>query len=61
MGGTLLFITQLLQNRKTGGSDGIVSKLLKYGGSEIIMVDLFEKLFSVTWQEIVPRQWRGLY
>ena len=35
--------------------DGIVCKLLKYGGSG--MVDLLEQLFSVTWQEeIVPRQ-----
>ena len=42
---------------KTGGSDGIVGELLKYGGSG--MVDLLEQLFSVIWQEeIVPRQWR---
>ena len=41
----------------TGGSDGIVGELLKYGGSG--MVDLLEQLFSVIWQEeIVPRQWR---
>ena len=50
-----------LKNSKTGGSDGIVGKLLKYGGSG--MVDLLEQLFSVIWQEeIVPRQWReGIY
>ena len=35
----------------------IVGELLKYGGFG--MVDLFEQLFSVIWQEeIVPRQWR---
>ena len=46
-----------LKNKKTGGSDGIVSELLKYGGSG--MLDLLEQLFSVIWQEeIVPRQWR---
>ena len=46
-----------LKNNKTGGSDGIVGELLKYGGSG--MVDLLEQLLSVIWQEeIVPRQWR---
>ena len=46
-----------LKNRKTGGSDGIVGKLLKYRGSG--MVDLLEQLFSVIWQEeIVTSQWR---
>ena len=46
-----------LKNNKTGGIDGIVGELLKYGGSG--MVDLLEQLFSVIWQEeIVPRQWR---
>ena len=46
-----------LKNSKTGGSDGIVGELLKYGGSG--MVNLLEQLFSVIWQEeIVPRQWR---
>ena len=46
-----------LKNSKTGGSDGIVGELLKYGG--VGMVDLLEQLFSVIWQEeIVPRQWR---
>ena len=38
-----------LKNSKTGGSDGIVGELLKYGGSG--MVDLLEQLFSVIWQE----------
>ena len=42
-----------LKNNKTGGSDGIVGKLLKYGGSEMV------HLLSAIWQEeIVPRQWR---
>ena len=46
-----------LKNSKTGGSDGIVDELLKYGGSG--MVNLLEQLFSFIWQEeIVPRQWR---
>ena len=46
-----------LKNSKTGGSDGIVGILLKYGG--LGMVDLLEQLFSVIWQEeIVPSQWR---
>ena len=46
-----------LKNSKTGGSDGIVGELPKYGESG--MVDLLDQLFSVIWQEdIVPRQWR---
>ena len=46
-----------LKNSKTGGNDGIVGELLKYGGFG--MLDLLEQLFSVIWQEeIVPRQWR---
>ena len=46
-----------LKNSKTGGSDGIVGELLKYGGFG--MVDLLEQLFSFIWQEeIAPRQWR---
>ena len=42
--------------RLHGGSDGIVGELLRYSGSE--MVDLLEQLFSVKWQDVVPRQWR---
>ena len=42
---------------KTGGSDGLVDELLKYGGSG--MVYLLEQLFSVIWRkETVPKQWR---
>ena len=44
-----------LKNNKTGGSDGLVGELLKYGGSG--MVDLLQQLFSVIWrEEIVPPQ-----
>ena len=46
-----------LKNNKTGGSDGLVGELLKYGGSG--MVCLLEQLFSVVWhKETVPGQWR---
>ena len=46
-----------IKNNKTGGSDGLVGELLKYGGMG--MVDLLEQLFLVIWhEEVVPRQWR---
>ena len=46
-----------IKNNKTGGSDGLVGELLKYGGMG--MVCLLEKLFLVIWhEETVPRQWR---
>ena len=46
-----------VKNNKTGGIDGLVGELLKYGGSG--MVCLLEQLFSVVWhEETVPRQWR---
>ena len=46
-----------LKNSKTGGSDGLVGELLKYGGSG--MVFLLEQLISVVWrEETVPKQWR---
>ena len=46
-----------LKNNKTGGSDGLVGELLKYGGSG--MVYLLEQLFGVVWQEeVVPKEWR---
>ena len=45
-----------LKNNKTGGSDGLVGELLKYGGSG--MVNLLHQLFSVVWHaELVPPQW----
>ena len=41
----------------TGGSDGLVGELLKYGGSG--MMDLLQQLFEVVWQEeFVLLQWR---
>ena len=55
--GEIVMCVRKLKNNKTGGSDGKVGELLKYGGSG--MVDLLELLFSFIWQEeIVPRQWR---
>ena len=43
------------QGNKTGGSDGLVGELLKYGGEGMVL--LLEKLFSVVWrEEVVPRQ-----
>ena len=46
-----------LKNNRTGGSDGLVGELLKYGGSG--MVNLLHQLFSVVWHaELVPPQWR---
>ena len=46
-----------LKNNKTGGNDGLVGELLKYGGAA--MVDLLEVLFSAVWQEeVVPSKWR---
>ena len=41
-------IVKCIKNNKTGGSDGLVSELLKYGGSG--MVYLLEQLFSVIWR-----------
>ena len=46
-----------LKNNKTGGSDGLVGRLLQYGGSG--MIDLLQQLFAVVWrEEFVPPQWR---
>ena len=43
------------KTNETGGSDGLVGELLKYGGSG--MVCLLVQLFSVVWhEETVPRQ-----
>ena len=45
-----------LKNNKTGGSDGIVGELLKYGGSG--MVDLLEQLYG---RRRFPGNERGPY
>ena len=45
-----------LKNNKTGGSDGLVGELLKYGGSG--MVDLLQQFSVICREEIVPPQWR---
>ena len=50
-------IVKCIRNNKTGGSDGLVGELLKYGGSG--MVYLLEQLFSVSWrEETAPKQCR---
>ena len=36
-----------LKNNKTGGSDGLVGELLKYGG--LGMIHLLQQLFAVVW------------
>ena len=42
-----------LKKNKTGGSDGLVGELLKYGGSGML-----HKLFEVVWrEELVPPKW----
>ena len=42
---------------KTGGSNGLVGELVKYGGGG--MVDLLHQLFKVVWhEETVPKRWR---
>ena len=52
--GEIVECIRKLKNNKTGGSDGIVGELLKYGGSGTIF--LLEQLFSVIWrEEAVPR------
>ena len=44
-------------NNKTGGSDGLVGELLKYGG--VGMMNLLHQLFKVVWyKETIPKQWR---
>ena len=43
-------ISRCLKNNKTGGSDGLVGELLKYGGSG--MVDLLQQLFSVIFHNV---------
>ena len=46
-----------LKNNKTGGSDGLVGELLKYGG--LGMIQMLHQLFAVIWsEEFVPPQWR---
>ena len=55
--GEIVKCIRKLKNNKTGGSDGLVGELLKYGGSG--MVYLLEQLFSVIWrEETVPKRWR---
>ncbi len=42
---------------KTGGNDGLVGELFKYGGKG--MANLLEVLYGVVWtEESIPKQWR---
>ena len=46
-----------LKNNKTGGNDGLVGELFKYGGSG--MANLLKALYEVVWtEEGIPTQWR---
>ena len=46
-----------LKNNKTGGNDGLVGELLKYGGKG--MATLLKVLYGVVWtEESIPKQWR---
>ena len=46
-----------LQNNKTGGNDGLVGELFKYGGKG--MANLLKVLYGVVWtEESIPKQWR---
>ena len=46
-----------LKNNKTGGNDGLVGELFKYGGSG--MANLLKALYEVVWTaEGIPKQWR---
>ena len=46
-----------LKNNKTGGNDGLVGELFKYGGNG--MTNLLKVLYEVVWtEEGIPKQWR---
>ena len=46
-----------LKKNKTGGNNGLVGELFKYGGKG--MVHLLKVLHGVVWtQESIPKQWR---
>ena len=46
-----------LKNNKTGGNDGLVGELSKYGGKG--MANLLKVLYGVVWTEkSIPKQWR---
>ena len=47
-------IARCLKSNKTGGSDGLVGELLKYGWSG--MVNLLHQLFSVRWHVENPHR-----
>ena len=46
-----------LKNNKTGGNDGLVGELFKYGGKG--MANLLKVLYGIVWtEESIPKQWR---
>ena len=47
------------KKNKTGGNDGLVGELFKYGGKG--MANLLTVLYEVVWtEESIPTQWRQL-
>ena len=46
-----------LKNNKTGGNNGLVGEIFKYGGKG--MANLLKVLYGVVWtEESIPKQWR---
>jgi len=58
LGSTAISTQDSLQkNNKTGGNDGLVVELIKYGVKG--MANLLEVLYEVIWTEkSIPKQWR---
>jgi len=47
--------SKILKNNKTGGNDGLVGELFKYGGKG--MANLLKVLYGVVWtEESIPKQ-----
>ena len=44
-------------NNNTGGNDGLVGELFRYGGKGVVTCSLLEVLYEVVWtEESVPKQ-----